>query len=596
MQATLDLYPESETETVVIAGRAVPLEQEPTAALAWGLQESPVWERELKGFFGSVFQVGARNQLVSLSPHRFGQIPVVFVHGTASSAGRWAEMINVLHADPVIRDRYDFWAFSYDTGNPILYSAMILRDALTSAVKVLDPEGKDPGLKQMVVIGHSQGGLLTKMTAISSGSSFYDAGIKKPIDQLQISEETRDLLRRAMFVEPLPFVKRVIFISTPHRGSFQAASAFVGDLLRRLISTPARLVKGTAELMKNRDAFTWSPTGSRLPTAVDNMSPRNPFIRTIPDHSRRPGRGRPLHCRRQGQRPDRVGRRRRRHVRERARRRREVRARREVGALGPGSARGHPGGPADPAPERRRQVMRTASWLRGIAAVLVGLVVAVMTAWAAGAIYYSDLPGARLRAALAIGFAALTVLAFLLLPRRRRTLVGFLVVFALLVVWWLRIPASNQRDWQPEVSVTPWATIDGDRVTIHGVRNLEYRTETDFVPHWEDRIYDLRKLDSVDLIAVYWAGKAIAHIMLSFGFEGKDYLAASIETRKERGESYSTIAGFFKQYELVYIVADERDIIGSARATASPRRTCTSIGCGRPAPTSAGSSSTTSRR
>jgi len=93
------------------------------------------------------------------------------------------------------------------------------------------------------------------------------------------------------------------------------------------------------------------------------------------------------------------------------------------------------------------------------------------------------------------------------------------------------------------------------------VRNLGYRTETDFVPNWEDRTYDLAKLDSADLIAVYWAGKPIAHIMVSFGFEGKDYLAISIETRKERGESYSTIAGFFKQYELVYIVADERDLI-----------------------------------
>ena len=98
--------------------------------------------------------------------------------------------------------------------------------------------------------------------------------------------------------------------------------------------------------------------------------------------------------------------------------------------------------------------------------------------------------------------------------------------------------------------MTPWASVDGDRVTIHGVRNLGYRTETDFVPNWEDRTYDLRKLDSADLIAVYWAGKPIAHIMLSFGFEGEDYLAISIETRKERGESYSTIAGFFKQYEL----------------------------------------------
>jgi hypothetical protein len=140
-------------------------------------------------------------------------------------------------------------------------------------------------------------------------------------------------------------------------------------------------------------------------------------------------------------------------------------------------------------------------------------------------------------------------------------LLGFFVAFAMVFALWLQIPASNERDWQPEVAMTPHGMINGDLVTIHGVRNLDYRTETDFIPRWETRTYDLNQLDSVDLIAVYWAGKAIAHTMLSFGFGGKDYVAVSIETRKERGEDYSTIAGFFKQYELVYIVADERDVI-----------------------------------
>jgi len=126
---------------------------------------------------------------------------------------------------------------------------------------------------------------------------------------------------------------------------------------------------------------------------------------------------------------------------------------------------------------------------------------------------------------------------------------------------WLRLPASNDRDWLPEVAVTPGASGDGDLVTVRGVRNFDYRTETDFTPRWQDRTYDLRALDSGDLIAVYWAGKAIAHVMVSFGFAGRDYLAVSIETRKARGQTYSTIAGFFKQYELVYVAADERDVI-----------------------------------
>jgi hypothetical protein len=184
-----------------------------------------------------------------------------------------------------------------------------------------------------------------------------------------------------------------------------------------------------------------------------------------------------------------------------------------------------------------------------------------MVAWGAGAIYYSPLPSETLRTVLAGFFVTATAVAFLFLHNRRWTLVGFLIVVAVLVAFFRNIPASNERDWQPEVAVTPWAERAGDLITIHGVRNLDYRTETDFTPRWETRTYDLNKLDSVDLVAVYWAGKAIAHIMLSFGFEGKDYLAISIETRKERGESYSTVAGFFRQYELVYVVADERDVV-----------------------------------
>jgi hypothetical protein len=184
-----------------------------------------------------------------------------------------------------------------------------------------------------------------------------------------------------------------------------------------------------------------------------------------------------------------------------------------------------------------------------------------MTAWAAGAIYYSPIPGESLRAGLAGIFVLATALAFVVARRRSRTLVGYLVVFAALLALWLQIPASNDRDWQPEVALAPYATMNGDRVTIHNVRNFNYRTETDFDPRWENRTYDLSKLDSVDLIAVYWAGKSIAHIMLSFGFAGKDYIAISIETRKEKGESYSTLAGFFRQYELYYVVADERDVV-----------------------------------
>ena len=197
-----------------------------------------------------------------------------------------------------------------------------------------------------------------------------------------------------------------------------------------------------------------------------------------------------------------------------------------------------------------------------VARVLMGLVIAAMTIWGAGMLYFSPLLAESWRPFAAGAYAALTLLAFLFLPRRGRTAIVAVIAFAVLVGLFFRIPASNDRDWQPEVVNLPYATIIGDVITIHNIRHFNYRTETDFDARWETRTYDLSKLDSVDLIAVYWAGKAIAHIMLSFGFEGKDYLAVSIETRKEKDESYSTLAGFFRQYELYYVVADERDVIG----------------------------------
>ena len=200
------------------------------------------------------------------------------------------------------------------------------------------------------------------------------------------------------------------------------------------------------------------------------------------------------------------------------------------------------------------------TWLRALGLACLGLAVAGATVWGALALYYSDLPGEPLRIGLAAAFGLGTVLASVCLRSRRRTLLGFGAAFAILLAWWTSIEPSNQRDWQTEVAVLPHATRDGDLVTLHNIRNFDYRTEHDFVPQYYDRTFDLRELDAVDLIAVYWVGDAIAHIMVSFGFAG-EHVAISIETRKEKGEAYSSIAGFFKQYELIYVVGDERDLI-----------------------------------
>jgi hypothetical protein len=188
-------------------------------------------------------------------------------------------------------------------------------------------------------------------------------------------------------------------------------------------------------------------------------------------------------------------------------------------------------------------------------------VVILMTAWGVCAIYWSNPPVGLLRTVLAAGFGLATVMGFLCLPNRGRTLLVFLPVFAVVVTWWMSIPASNDRPWQRDVAVLPYATVQGEQVTIHNIRNLDYRTETDFDVRYYDRTFDLGRLDSVDLIAVYWMGDAIAHVMITFGFHETDFVTFSIETRKEIGEGYSTVKGFFKQYELIFIAGDERDLI-----------------------------------
>jgi hypothetical protein len=204
---------------------------------------------------------------------------------------------------------------------------------------------------------------------------------------------------------------------------------------------------------------------------------------------------------------------------------------------------------------------------RWIAVVLglvgAGLVIAAATGWGALVLFYLAPGSESVRSLLAWSFAALGLVAVGTLAVRRARRYGaavFAIAFTLVLVVWSSVRPSNDRDWQPEVAVLPYATINGDRVTVHNIRNFDYHTETDFAPAYYDRTFDLRRLDRVDLIAVYWMGPAIAHLFVSFGF-GDEHLPISIEARKERADQYSSLAGFFRQYELFYVVADERDVI-----------------------------------
>lgn len=192
--------------------------------------------------------------------------------------------------------------------------------------------------------------------------------------------------------------------------------------------------------------------------------------------------------------------------------------------------------------------------------ILAILIMTAITGWESLAVYYSNLPeGLRLPGAIVIALVSLGTL--LTVRPAGRSIMIFISVFAIVILWFLSIPPSNDRDWQPDVARLSWAKIDGNRITVHNIRNFEYRSETDYTPAYYDKLFDLSKLEAVDVVAVYWMGPTIAHVFLSFAFAGGDHLAISIEARKEKGEGYSTLKGFFRQYELYYVVADERDVI-----------------------------------
>jgi len=198
--------------------------------------------------------------------------------------------------------------------------------------------------------------------------------------------------------------------------------------------------------------------------------------------------------------------------------------------------------------------------LRWLGLGLAWLVVLALAAWAVAALAI-DLPVASLRLPVAIAFGVAVLAAAIFIRGAGRKPFACLVGFAAVLAWWLTLSPSNDRDWQRDVAQTPWAEIEGERVTIHNVRNFDYRAEFDYAERWEDRSYDLAQIRGADIFLTYWGSPWIAHPIVSFQFGDNDHIAFSIETRKEVGEEYSAFKGFFRQYELVYIVADERDLI-----------------------------------
>jgi len=276
VRGTIEVHAADEATTVEVAGVTLPLELDTTTSLAYMLEGTPVWDTGIAGFLRGdrpVFGDG----LVMLHPYRAGRIPVVLVHGTASRPASWADIINEVQNDPSLRTRFQLWLFTYNSSNPILVSAGRLRDALRSVTRDLDPEDRDAALRRMVVMGHSQGGLLTRLMVTDSGTRFWDNVSPVAFDEVKLPPATRDALRRAMFFERSPLVSRVVFMATPHRGSFRM-TGFVLGIMRRLVTLPLTLAKDFAQI-----------GALKMLTALDNMRPGDPFVRSLSASPLAPG-------------------------------------------------------------------------------------------------------------------------------------------------------------------------------------------------------------------------------------------------------------------------------------------------------------------
>lgn len=286
-EGVLELFSMFDAASVSINGDEVPLEADFTAARAYVLGQRFAWASGRMMFLSP--PPALKSQLILSEPYRPGRIPLVLVHGTFSSPARWAEMINTLNADPVIRSRYQIWMFLYGSSQPILISGDLLRSELEATVARLDPDGRDEALRRMVVIGHSQGGLLTKLTATDTGNTLWQQFSKKSLEELDMTEEQRATIQRLAFSKPLPFVETVVFIATPHRGSFRSGG-LARHLVRKLVSLPQATLQVTGDLLTGVQGIE-SPEmfNGLVPSSVDGMSPKNPVMLALAEIPVAPG-------------------------------------------------------------------------------------------------------------------------------------------------------------------------------------------------------------------------------------------------------------------------------------------------------------------
>jgi len=284
----LELYDSTRARRVEISGQSEPLAIDLTTPLAYLFARSPLpllqdvglldpqWLEKLAGLY-------------MLHPYEPGKIPVVLVHGLRSSPKAWLKVMNELQGDPVLHDRYQIWLFMYPTGTPFPYSAAKLRASLDEFRASIDPRHVDPALDQTVLIGHSMGGLISKMMIAESGEALWKLASPRPFEELRATPERKALLRQVFFFHAHPSIRRVLYIATPHRGS-ELSDQFIGRLADRLIRMPGPLRSTYRALLAQNGADFFTPAiRSGLPSSIDELRQDNKLLLTLAALPVRPG-------------------------------------------------------------------------------------------------------------------------------------------------------------------------------------------------------------------------------------------------------------------------------------------------------------------
>ena len=213
-----------------------------------------------------------------LEPYQAGKIPVLFVHGLLDDPFIFNDMMVALHRTPGFLDRYQIWVFRYPTGITFLRSAALLRSDLRDAISAFDPGNRDPALQQMVVIAYSMGGLLAKLQVTSSGDRLWAVAANRPLDSLVTTEKTRSFLREIFYFEPMPMIRRVIFIATPHDGS-PVSGTLLGRFATSVVQRPTDATEAVAQINRdNPGALGPMLLGRRLPSSIDVLAAGNPLL------------------------------------------------------------------------------------------------------------------------------------------------------------------------------------------------------------------------------------------------------------------------------------------------------------------------------